>query len=140
MPTRVQVTAAVATGRPPKAVLACRVAGPALRTHSTHCCPTAASRRQSGQAWRPHRTQETQVSRSGCLKQVGGTSCPAGLAWSGAVMRGFRRPLAALDDDRLQHDVGHWTVAGDGLHTADLLDHVGAADYLAEDGVLAGEP
>ena len=42
----------------------CALARP--RTHSTHCCPTAAWRRQSGQAWRPHRTQETQVSLPGC--------------------------------------------------------------------------
>jgi hypothetical protein len=35
-------------------------------THSTHCWPTEAERMQSGHAWRPHRTQETYVSRPGC--------------------------------------------------------------------------
>src|SRR5215475_8877440 len=117
--SRVHVTAVVAVGRPPNTVFACRVVRPAPRTHSTHCCPTAASRRQSGQAWRPHRTQETHVSLPGCRKQVGGVSWPpVGLAWSGAVIGAYRR-LVALDGDRLQHHVGRRTVARHGLNPAD---------------------
>src|SRR5215469_18622437 len=142
----VQVTVAAADGRPPNTVRGSRAGeppwapGPVPRTHSTHCCPTAASRRQSGQAWRPHRTQETQVSLPGCRKQVGGVSWPpVGLAWSGAVIGAYRR-LVALDGDRLQHHVGPRTVARHGLNPADLVDHVGAADNLAEDRVPAVEP
>ena len=48
--TRVQVTTAPAAGRPPKAVLACRVLRAPSPTHSTHCWPTEAERMQSGHA------------------------------------------------------------------------------------------
>src|ERR1700761_88758 len=75
MPTSDQVTAAPVVTRPPNAVLGCRTGGPASglrpRMQSTHCWPTGADRRQSGQAGRPQREQETYVSRPGCRKQVG---------------------------------------------------------------------
>ena len=66
MATSVQVTTAPAAGRPPKVVRAWRVLRAPSPTHSTHCWPTEAERMQSGHAWRPHRTQETYVSRPGC--------------------------------------------------------------------------
>ena len=47
---RVQVTTAVRAGRPPKTVVGRGVLRLPSRTQSTHCCPTAAERRQSGQA------------------------------------------------------------------------------------------
>ncbi len=47
---RVQVTTAVRAGRPPKTVVGRRVVRLPSCTQSTHCCPTAAERRQSGQA------------------------------------------------------------------------------------------
>src|ERR1700758_5506963 len=71
MPTSVQVTTLLVVGRPPKTAPPLRTPRFPSRTHSTHCWPTAAERRQSGHAGRPHRTQETYVSRPGCLKQVG---------------------------------------------------------------------
>ena len=48
--TSVQVTAALAAGRPPKVVLAWRVLRAPSPTHSTHCWPTEAERMQSGHA------------------------------------------------------------------------------------------
>ena len=63
--TSVHVTTAPAAGRPPNVVLACRVLRVPSFTHSTHCWPTEAARMQSGHAGRPHRTQETYVSRPG---------------------------------------------------------------------------
>ena len=50
MATSVQVTAAVAAGRPPNVVLAWRVLRAPSPTHSTHCWPTEAERMQSGHA------------------------------------------------------------------------------------------
>src|SRR5271166_4584150 len=48
--TSVQVTTALAAGRPPKVVLAWRVLRAPSPTHSTHCWPTEAERMQSGHA------------------------------------------------------------------------------------------
>jgi hypothetical protein len=59
MATSAQVTTAPETARPPNTALTGRVPRFPARTQSTHCWPTAAERRQSGQAGRPHRTQDT---------------------------------------------------------------------------------
>jgi hypothetical protein len=48
--TSVQVTTALAAGRPPNAVLACLVLRAPWPTQSTHCWPTEAERMQSGHA------------------------------------------------------------------------------------------
>ena len=45
--------------RPPNWPVACLAPWFAPLTHSTHCWPTAADLRQSGQAGRPHLTHET---------------------------------------------------------------------------------
>src|SRR5260370_4453239 len=80
MATSVQVTTAPREAeRPPNTPRAERVLWLPARMHSTHCCPTAADRRQSGHAGRPQRTQDTYVSRPGCLKQVGGPASPGPL-------------------------------------------------------------
>src|SRR6266516_406810 len=143
MPTRIQVTIALATARPPKTVRGCRTLLLPSRTHSTHCWPTAAERRQSGQAGLPHRTQDTYVSRPGCRKQVGAAvSCwvpwPGGTAM--ALSRGSRRIAAAHDRDRLEDDIGDWPVVASCHRLADLIDDLAALDDLAKDGVLPVQP
>src|SRR5712691_3627475 len=154
--TSVQVTTALAAGRPPKVVLARRVLRAPSPTHSTHCWPTEAERMQSGHAWRPHRTQETYVSRPGWRKQVGtpwsppgpgatpsGRLCPPGpgslgvlTAWSNQL----GSAITALDRDRVDGHVFHRPVLAARLDPADQVNHVGALDDLAEDGVLAVQP
>src|SRR5712691_12220157 len=156
MATSVQVTAALATGRPPKVVRAWRVLRAPSPTHSTHCWPTEAERMQSGHAWRPHRTQETYVSRPGWRKQVGtpwsppgpgatpsGRLCPPGpgslgvlTAWSNQL----GSAITVLDRDRVDGHVFHRPVLAARLDPADQVNHVGALDDLAEDGVLAVQP
>ena len=59
MTTSVQVTVAPEVSWPPNAPAGRRVVRLACRMQSTHCWPTAAERRQSGQAGRPQRTQDT---------------------------------------------------------------------------------
>src|SRR6266566_7944954 len=142
MPTRIQVTIALATARPPKTVRGCRTLLLPSRTHSTHCWPTAAERRQSGQAGLPHRTQDTYVSRPGCRKQVGAAvSCwvpwPGGTAM--ALSRGSRI-VAAIDRDRLEDDILDRPVVASRHRLADLIDDLAAADDLAEDSVLPVQP
>src|SRR5215470_12432582 len=154
MTTFKAISAQVTVGRPltlpPNGALAClTVLLPSL-THSTHCWPTAADRRQSGHAGRPQRTHETYVSRSGCRKHVGAeaeTSDPA--LWPGgtAIVLAARprRPVVdgsavASDHHRLEHHVIHWPVVPAGPHPADRLDNLAARDHLAEDRVLAGQP
>src|SRR5438128_12003615 len=68
---RVQVTTGRVRTLPPNGAVAGLDPRLPSLTHATHCWPTAADRRQSGHAGRPHLTHETYVSRSGCLKQVG---------------------------------------------------------------------
>src|SRR6266700_2999659 len=113
-------------------------------THSTHCWPTAADRRQSGHAGRPHLTHETYVSRSGCLKQVGaeadtseGELGPGGMAMSLAARP--RRAAVALDHHGLKYHVVDRPVVPAGLRLADRVNHLAARDYLAEDRVPAVE-
>src|SRR5580704_16904659 len=112
--------------------------------HSTHCCPTAADRRQSGHAGRPQRTQDTYVSRPGCLKQVGGPASAGPLPVPPGPGLGLLISLSRLagrlsDLNRLENHVLDRTVAAAGPHPADLVHHVAAFDDLAEDGVLAVE-
>ena len=88
--------------RPPNWPVACLVPWFAPLTHSTHCWPTAADLRQSGQAGRPHLTHETYVSRSGCLKQVGAAadtpgSAPGPGGTAMALAARLRRAAVALD-------------------------------------------
>src|SRR5215469_12153466 len=144
--TSVQVTtAAREPAHPPNIALAALVPWWPARTHSTHCCPTAAERRQSGHAGRPQRTHDTYVSRPGCLKQVGGTgvsagppSVPAGPG-PGVLMSLSSLVRRLCDLDRLQDHVVDGTVVPAGPHPADRIDHVGALDHLTEDGVPAVE-
>src|SRR5215469_13285755 len=100
---------------------------------STHCWPTAADRRQSGQAGRPHRTHETYVSRSGCLKQVGADAetpdsglGPGGASMALAVSPGAVRSWAAvaLDHHGLEDDIIHRPVVPAGSYVADVFDNV----------------
>ena len=99
--------------------------------HSTHCWPTAAERRQSGQAGRPHRTHETYVSRSGCLKQVGADAETSGseLGPGGtaiALAASCRRGAVALDRHRLQDHVVDRPVVPPGLRLADRVYDLGS--------------
>ena len=45
--------------------------------------------------------------------------------------------LAALNGDRLQHDVGHRAVTGNGRHAADLVDDVGNSAAAAKNNATA---
>src|SRR5215475_13586835 len=137
---RLQVTIAEREGRPPKAATTGRVVRCPSRTQSTHCWPTAADRRQSGQAGRPQRTQETYVSRPGCRKQVGGLPASPGSgawldSWSGAVTRDPCQ-LAAGDGDRLEHHVSDWADGSPSSGIGDRGHNLLSAHHLAEDGVL----
>src|SRR5580693_6781723 len=137
-------TAAREPARPPNTVRAVLVSWWPARTHSTHCCPTAAERRQSGHAGRPHRTHDTYVSRPGCLKQVGGTGVSAGPPVPAGPGPGVLMSCPSLvgrlrNLDRLQDHVLDGTVVPAGPHPADRIDHVAALDYLTENGVPAVE-
>src|SRR5215472_7200521 len=126
--TSVQVTtAAREPAHPPNIALAALVPWWPARTHSTHCCPTAAERRQSGHAGRPQRTHDTYVSRPGCLKQVGvSTGPPLVPAGPGPGVLMSRTSLVGRlrDLDRLEDHVVDGTVVPAGLHPADRVDHV----------------
>ena len=52
------MTTAPETARPPNAPVGVRAPRLPSLMHSTHCWPTGAERRHSGQAARPQRTQE----------------------------------------------------------------------------------
>src|SRR5215467_1445915 len=126
----VQVTTGRVVTRPPNG--AAPVLDPRFPslTHSTHCWPTAAERRQSGQAGRPHRTHETYVSRSGCLKQVGADAETSGseLGPGGdaiALAASGRRGAVALDNHRLEDYVIGRLVVPPGPHLADRVDDLG---------------
>src|SRR5579875_2112128 len=95
---------------------------------STHCCPTAADRRQSGQACLPQRTHDTQVSRCGCRKQVGGVVVrpPAPGPASGGMLP-MTLALRALDLHGLEHDVPQGPVVPAGGGAVDRIDHLSAA-------------
>src|SRR5215469_5055145 len=120
---RVQVTHGRSATRPPNsAVPRLTVLLPSL-THSMHCWPTAADRRQSGHAGRPQRTHDTYVSRFGCLKQVGADAeTPDSALWPGGTAivlpARLRRPAVAVDLHRLEHHVIHRAVVPARPHRA----------------------
>src|SRR6266571_3287758 len=142
MATSSHVTRAPIAILPPKTVRAFGAARLPSRMHSTHCCPTGAERRQSGQAWRPHRTHETYVSRPGCRKQVGTGEPSVGSPWIPGAFKLLSGGCAwaTLNRNRLEHHILCRTVLLSRLHPADPVHNITAVDHFTEDGVLSVEP
>ena len=79
-----------------------RLAGALARVaHALHALLPDRGRRGGSPGRRGDRTgrRRPRSPGPGACSRWAGTSCPAGLAWSGAVIRGYRCPLAALDGD-----------------------------------------